>query len=99
MNSRCDRLTLRNFGQQLFPDSPRLLLRSMDWVEKNVEGFLKYLFLDLSPSTHLPSQYKYRELLIIYLFYNDRSLVLQPVLLVLFPIFVLVFCSKHDCEN
>ena len=57
MYSRADRLSLRTLSQQTFPDSPKILMKAMTWVEKHVKGYLKYVMLDLSPITHLPGNY------------------------------------------
>ena len=54
LHARSDKLSLRTLGTQMFPDSPRILIRAMNWVEKQ-EGELRYLLLDISPLTHLPS--------------------------------------------
>ena len=54
--ARSDKLTLRTLGYQLFPEQPRILIRSMEWVENNLtDEQVKYLFIDISPLTHLPS--------------------------------------------
>lgn len=53
--NRGDKLSLRTLGSQMFPDSPRILLRAMSWVEENSIEKPKYILLDVSPVTTLPS--------------------------------------------
>ena len=52
--SKSDKLTLRYLGQQLFPESSKLLVNSMKWVESNFDDHERYLLIDLSPISHLP---------------------------------------------
>ena len=52
--TRSDKLSLRTLGVQMFPDNARILIKAMNWVEKNISSQLKYLLLDISPLTHLP---------------------------------------------
>ena len=53
--NRGDKLSLRTLGSQMFPDSPRILLRAMSWVEDHSEEKPKYILLDISPITTLPT--------------------------------------------
>ena len=53
--NRGDKLSLRTLGSQMFPDSPRILLRAMAWVEEHSEEKPKYILLDVSPITTLPA--------------------------------------------
>ena len=63
MYSRSDRLSIRTLSQQTFPDCPRLLQKAMSWVEKNVSGHLKYVLLDVGPTSHLPPNMVVRTLI------------------------------------
>lgn len=56
LHTRSDKLSLRNLGVQMFPENPRILIKSMAWIEKNLDNQLKYLLLDISPLTYLPSR-------------------------------------------
>ena len=53
--NRGDKLSLRTLGSQMFPDSPRILLRAMSWVEDHSEENPKFILLDISPITTLPT--------------------------------------------
>ena len=53
--NRGDKLSLRTLGSQMFPDSPRILLRAMSWVEDHSDEKPKYILLDVSPITTLPT--------------------------------------------
>ena len=54
--TRSDKLALRTLGCQMYPENPKILLKAMSWVERNLpDDDLKYIFLDISPLTHLPS--------------------------------------------
>ena len=55
MHARSDKLSLRTLGTQLFPEFPRILMRAMAWVERQESAELRYVLLDISPLTHLPS--------------------------------------------
>ena len=52
--ARSDKLSLRTLGIQMFPETPRILLKAMAWIEKQEDIDLRYLLLDVSPLTHLP---------------------------------------------
>ena len=53
--NRGDKLSLRTLGSQMFPDSSRILLRAMAWVEAHSEEKPRYILLDISPITELQS--------------------------------------------
>ena len=55
LHARSDKLSLRTLGAQMFPEMPRILLKAMNWVERQDQAELRYLLLDISPLTHLPS--------------------------------------------
>ena len=54
LDNRGDKLSLRTLGSQIFPDSPRILLKAMAWVEDHSEEKPKYILLDVSPIATLP---------------------------------------------